>query len=154
MTHDGSREAGQPAPWRARTWTAVLVALTLPRAQTLFLLPELRMFGGEAPDAWLAPWASDAVLGVLVPVAVFAVLRKRGPRWWAALLIYCAVGAFDYSHGLLAQFTDPLPSSVAPSWLVYAGITFGMTSQLASLALLLLRAGREHFIGRASEAPD
>ena len=130
----------------SRIWIVILIGLTLPRVQTLFFLPKLAMFGGEAPDAWLAAWVSDAVLGLLIPVALFAFLRLRGPAVWGALLIYNAVGAFDYSHGLATQFTDPLPTSIAPGAVVYAGIAICMIAQLAALGLLFRRDVVGHFL--------
>ena len=148
-----SERGRRTGPPRVRTWSAVLIGLTAPRAQTILFLPKLEMFGGEAPDAWLAPWVSDAVLGLLVPVALVVLFRLRGPRAWGALLIYNAVGAFDYSHGLLAQYTDPLPESIASGALVYGGIAFGMTVQLAALVLLLRRDVLQHFLARRRVGP-
>lgn len=131
-----------------RFWIALLIALTLPRVQTLFFLPKLAMFGGEAPDAWLAAWVSDAILGLLIPAALFALYRLRGPAVWGALLIYNAVGAFDYSHGLATQFTSPLPASIAPVPAVYAGIGACMVVQLVALALLFRRDVIDFFLSK------
>ena len=63
----------------SRIWIAVLIGLTIPRVQTLLFLPKLEMFGGIAPDAWFAAWVSDAILGLLIPLAIYALLRLRGP---------------------------------------------------------------------------
>ena len=129
----------------SRIWIAVLIGLTIPRVQTLLFLPKLEMFGGIAPDAWFAAWVSDAILGLLIPLAIYALLRLRGPVVWGALLIYNAVGAFDYSHGLATQFTDPLPASIAPAAVVYVGIGACMLVQLVALALLFRRDVIAHF---------
>lgn len=130
----------------SRIWIAGLIVLTLPRVQTLFFLPKLTLFGGEAPAAWLAAWVSDAFLGLLIPLALFAFFYLRGPAVWGILLTYNAVGAFDYSHGLATQFTNPLPSSIAPGPVVYGGIAVCMVAQLAAFALLFRRDVVGHFL--------
>lgn len=140
---------GLPAgPPRARFWIALLILLTLPRVQTLLFLPKLAMFGGDAPDAWLAAWVSDAILGLLIPLALFALHRWRGPVVWGSLLIYNAVGAFDYSHGLATQFTSPLPASIAPGPVVYGGIAVCMVMQLLALLLLFRREVIDFFLSK------
>ncbi|MEM1023117.1 MAG: hypothetical protein AAGD10_10555 [Myxococcota bacterium] len=145
MTAISGNPTGRLETGKSRIWIAIAMGLTLPRVQTVLLLPQLAMFGGDAPDAWLAPWLSDAILGLLIPVVLYALLRSKGLRAWGLLLVYNAVGAFDYSHGLLAQFTDPLPASIASSSLVYGGIGAGMTFQCIALILLFSRDARRAF---------
>lgn len=48
-----------------------LTALTVLRAQTLFFFSSLEMNGGKNPDAWFAPWVSDSILGLLVPIVIY-----------------------------------------------------------------------------------
>lgn len=115
---------------------AVLIALTLFRAQTLLLVPKLSLFGGNAPDAWWVPWISDAIFGMLVPVIVFVLLRGKTIRSWGALVVYNALGAFDYGTGLATQWQHPLPDELASSTAVYVGIGLFMLFQLLAFALL------------------
>ncbi|MEM9497119.1 MAG: hypothetical protein AAGA28_04300 [Pseudomonadota bacterium] len=71
--------------------------LTIFRAQTILFIPEMEMFGGIAPDGWFGPCVSDLIIGLLVPVLVFLVLRSRSIKVWSLLVLYKALGAFDYS---------------------------------------------------------
>lgn len=116
---------------------AILMTATLFRAQTVFFLPTIESFGGPAPDAWFGPWLSDFILGLLVLPMVFIFWTRRGVRTWGALLAYNAVGAFDYSQGLITQYFSPMPADMASSETVYAGIGVFMVLQLIALVLLL-----------------
>lgn len=131
---------------RTTKWTiAFLMGATLFRAQTVLFLPTVEMFGGIAPNGWFGPWLSDAILGFLVPVMVFIFLTQRGIRVWGALVLYNAVGAFDYSQGLITQFISPMPAEMASATTVYAGIGVFMTLQLIALGLLFRRDVIHHF---------
>ena len=136
----------QPAMTKTIKWTiALLMTATLFRAQTVLFLPAVEMFGGTAPNAWFGPWLSDAILGFLVPVIVFIFLTRRGIRVWGALVLYNAVGAFDYSQGLITQYVSPMPADMASATTVYAGIGVFMMLQLIALGLLFRRDVIHHF---------
>lgn len=115
---------------------AVLMLLTITRLQAISFISSLEMFGGISPDAWFAPWVSDGILGVLLPIMVYFTLRGSGIKLWGLLVLYNAVGAFDYSNGLATQWTAPLPPEIASSALVYGALSVTISLQL--LALLLL----------------
>jgi hypothetical protein len=130
---------------RVLIFIAILMSLTVFRAQTLLLLPGLVRFGGEAPDAWLVPWVSDSAFGILVPVMVFLLLKVRSLRTWALLVAYNAMGAFDYVIGLATQWQHPLPESIGSPIGVYAGITTFLVFQIMAITLLLRRDVIRHF---------
>ncbi len=115
---------------------SVLMAATIFRAQTVMFLPKVEVFGGPAPNAWFGPWFSDSILGFLVPVMVFIFWTRSGMRVWGALLVYNALGAFDYANGLVTQFFHPMPVEMASAAAVYGGIGLFMTFQLVALGLL------------------
>ena len=121
---------------RTRWAIAVLMSATIFRAQTILFLPTVEMFGGIAPNAWFLPWLSDTVLGFTVPLMVYLFWRRRGIGVWGALVIYDAVGAFDYATGLATQWTSPMPAEMASATTVYLGIGVFMSCQLIALALL------------------
>ncbi|MEO0347135.1 MAG: hypothetical protein AAF229_12855 [Pseudomonadota bacterium] len=124
---------------------ALLMGATVFRAQTLLFLPSVEFLGGPAPDAWFGPWLSDAMLGVLVPLMVYAFWVRRSIRVWGVLVVYNALGAFDYSHGLLTQALHPMPAEMASPMTVYAGIGVFLACQLVALALLFQCNVIEHF---------
>lgn len=124
---------------------SLLMFATIFRAQTIAFLSSVEAFGGPAPDAWFGPWASDAVLGLLVPVMIFILWKGRGPRAWGALLVYNALGVFDYSHGLVTQYFSPMPIEMASPTMVYLGIGVFLAMQLIALALLFRRDVATHF---------
>lgn len=124
---------------------AIVMTLTLFRAQTIFFIPKIEMFGGIAPNGWLGPWASDFVIGLLVPVMVYLALKAKGARIWGLLVIYNAVGAFDYSQGLITQWVSPMPVEMASQISVYLGIGVFMIFQLIALTLLFRTDVIHHF---------
>lgn len=118
---------------------AVLMGLTIFRAQTILFLPELQMFGGIAPDGWFGPWLSDTIIGFLLPVMLYLFWRQRSTTVWGILVAYNAVGAFDYSQGLITQIISPMPVEMAAPATVYAGIGLFMVAQILALGLLFRR---------------
>lgn len=131
---------------RALTWIGVLMALTITRFTVAFRLLSLEMFGGTSPDAWFAPWLSDTVLGLLVPVMVYLALRRRGVVVWGALVGYNAVGAFDYVHGLATQWIHPLENAAV----TYGAISLFLALQLIAIGLLFRPDVIAHMIARSA----
>ena len=121
---------------RIRWAIALLMGATIFRAQTILFLPELQMFGGAAPDGWLGPWLSDTIIGFALPVMLYLFWTRRGMAVWGALVAYNAVGAFDYSQGLITQMVSPMPVEMASAAMVYGGIGLFMSAQLVALWLL------------------
>jgi hypothetical protein len=124
---------------------ALLMAATLFRVQTVLFLPTVEMFGGSAPDGWFGPWLSDAILGFLLPVMLFLFWTRSGIRVWGVLVGYNAVGAFDYSQGLITQYVSPMPAEMASPATVYGGIGIFVVLQLIALWLLFRRDVVAHF---------
>ena len=117
---------------------AILMGFTFMRFFMGTMIPSLEMYGGENPNAWFGPWISDTVLGLLVPIMVFILLKKEGIKIWAILLIYNGIGAFDYAHGLITQWTDPLiPNGIfGTPILTYGSLSFSLIVQIAVIVLL------------------
>ena len=117
------------------------------RATMAFLLPDLEMFGGNNPDAWFAPMISDIVIGALVPLMIYLTMFKTGIKVWGTLLIYNAIGIFDYAHGLMTQWTDPLVPNgiVGTPALTFGAVAFSMLVQIFVLILLFQPKIINHF---------
>lgn len=128
-------------------WMAILIGLTFMRAFMGIQLPSLEMYGGVNPDAWFAPWISDTVLGILAPIMIYLVMKKKGIKTWGILVAYNAIGAFDYTHGILTQWTDPLiPNGIMGTpGLTYGAIGFSLVVQLIVLYLLFQPAVMSYF---------
>ena len=127
----------------------LLMGATIFRAQTILFLPELQMFGGIAPDGWFGPWLSDTIIGFALPVMLYLFWTRRSVAIWGALVAYNAVGAFDYSQGLITQMISPMPVEMASAATVYVGIGFFMGFQLVALGLLFRRNVIAEFKGWA-----
>ncbi|MGK8236158.1 hypothetical protein ACLGGT_18615 [Roseovarius sp. MS2] len=124
----------------ATRWAiATLMGITIFRAQTILFLPQVQMFGGPAPDGWFGPWLSDTIIGFAVPMMLYLFWTRRGMAVWGALVAYNAVGAFDYSQGLITQIISPMPVEMASAATVYVGIGLFMFAQIVALGLLFSR---------------
>jgi hypothetical protein len=136
------------SPHRRRALIAMttMMALTFARACVVTYFPHLEMYGGVDANAWFAPWVSDTILGLLVPVMIYLLWRKTGAKVWAALIVYNALGAFDYSHGLATQWHYPQMTEGAVSAVTYTVISLGMIFNLA-IALMMFRGDiMRHFL--------
>lgn len=117
----------------------LLMGATIFRAQTILFLPQVQMFGGIAPDGWFGPWLSDTIIGFILPVMLYLFWTRRSMAIWGVLVAYNAVGAFDYSQGLITQAISPMPVEMASASTVYLGIGLFMCFQLVALGLLFRR---------------
>lgn len=131
-------------------WTiTLLMGATVFRAQTVLFLPEVQMFGGIAPDGWFGPWLSDTIIGFALPLMLYLFWTRRGMAVWGALVSYNAVGAFDYSQGLITQVISPMPVEMASAATVYAGIGLFMVAQIVAIGLLFRRDVIADFVGQS-----
>ena len=145
-TRGNSETVISPKPSEIK-WITILLAFTFMRAFMGLQLPTLEMYGGVNPNAWFTPWISDTILGLLVPYIIYLLLKKKGMMVWGTLIAYNAIGAFDYVHGLLAQWTDPLVPNglMGTPALTYGSIGFSLLIQLLILRFLFRRTVIEYF---------
>ena len=145
-TQGNSETVISPKPSEIK-WITILLAFTFMRAFMGLQLPTLEMYGGVNPNAWFTPWISDTILGLLVPYIIYLLLKKKGMMVWGTLIAYNAIGAFDYVHGLLAQWTDPLVPNglMGTPALTYGSIGFSLLIQLLILRFLFRRTVIEYF---------
>lgn len=125
---------------------AILTGLTISRAQAILFLPPLKMFGGTSPDEWLAPWVTDSLLGLLLPIVIHFILKGRGIRTWAMLIVYSAIGAFDYANGIVMEWLHPLPNETAEPALVFGALAATLTIQTVAIYLLFQNRSMKHYL--------
>ena len=130
---------------KAILWIVILIGFTTMRAMVVMFIPTLEMLGGINPDGWLAPWVSDAILGVMAPIMAYVAYRSRGIKLWGFLVAYNAVGAFDYAHGLVTQWVDPLQTEIHTNAMTYGSIGLSMVVQLVVVWLLFRRDVVRHY---------
>lgn len=137
---------------KLRTLIAILILFTTIRFMVVTFLPSLQMFGGPNPNAWIGPWGADTVLGLLAPLMAWLAWRGTGLRVWGALIAYNAVGAFDYSHGLLTQWLEPTVTQSAA--LTFGSIGVSLVVQLFVIALLFRPVVVQAFAAGVSDTPE
>lgn len=148
-----SRSYMQKRPWAVLIWTALLALGSIPLADALSSLTNVKMPAEELQlltTLVTHPWGWIAV-GVLVPIAeemVFrgAILRTLltlcGHRWrWGAIVLSALL--FSLAHGNMAQLLNATLLGCLLGWLYYRsgsiapGIVFHMVNN--SVAVLLVR---------------
>ena len=148
-----SRSYMQKRPWAVLIWTALLALGSIPLADALSSLTNVKMPADELQlltTLVTHPWGWIAV-GVLVPIAeemVFrgAILRTLltlcGHRWrWGAIVLSALL--FGLAHGNMAQLLNATLLGCLLGWLYYRsgsiapGIVFHMVNN--SVAVLLVR---------------
>ena len=148
-----SRSYMQKRPWAVLIWTALLALGSIPLADALSSLTNVKMPAEELQlltTLVTHPWGWIAV-GVLVPIAeemVFrgAILRTLlnlcGHRWrWGAIVLSALL--FGLAHGNMAQLLTATLLGCLLGWLYYRsgsiapGIVFHMVNN--SVAVLLVR---------------
>jgi hypothetical protein len=125
---------------------AVLTGLTITRAQAILFLPTLEMYGGSSPDAWLTPWVTDSILGLLLPVVIYFILKGHGLKTWALLLLYSTIGAFDYANGVVTEWLHPLPVETAAPTLVFSALIATLAFQIVVVYLLFRKTVVDYFL--------
>lgn len=130
---------------KALTIIAILTGLTISRAMALIFLPTLKMLGGTSPNEWLGPWVTDGILGLLIPVAIYFILKGNGIKTWALLIVYNVLGAFDYATGLVTQWLHPLPADTASSSTVFISLTATLILQTIVVFLFFRKDIISHF---------
>jgi hypothetical protein len=99
----------------------------------------LLQFTGTLPAAFVIPVvAGDALTAVFGAVIGVALSTKRGPRTWAATLVWNALGLVDLFYALtLAQLTTAGSFILANDPIVIVGAILGIILHIISIALLL-----------------
>ena len=125
---------------KATVVISVLILITTLRTAAGTLIPNLEMFGGNMSNAWTGPFFADVVLGVMAPFVAYLAWKKVGKRLWGFLVVYNAVGAFDYLQGLVVSIHSPDPALPSITLILF------MTLQITILLLLFRKDVSEHYL--------
>ena len=118
---------------------SILILITTLRTAAGTLIPNLEMFGGNMSNAWTGPFFVDVVLGVMAPFVAYLAWKKVGKRLWGFLVVYNAVGAFDYLQGLVISIVITNPFGMTFPLVLF------MTLQITILLLLFRKDVVEHY---------
>jgi len=109
----------------------------------------LLLYSSSLPSAFLIPTVvGDFLTGVFAPIIAFAVSTKRGPRVWAAALIWNVLGMIDLFYALsLGQLTNAGTVILSDDPIVAIGAIIGIILHVVSLGLLLRRPVVNYLLG-------
>jgi hypothetical protein len=115
----------------------VLIGIQLYRLIGLSLL----QFTGTLPSVFVIPVVTgDALTAVFAPVIAIAISKRRGPRTWAAALLWNALGMVDLFYALvLANLTTAGSFILSNDPIVAVGLILGIVLHIISIVLLLRR---------------
>jgi len=136
-----------PLPTELKIVVALL-GFTLSRTPMFVQLPTLKMFGGVNPNGWLGVWVGDTALGLLTPFFMYAALKMKGLKVWAALIAFNCVGAWDYATGAGVEYVDPcveLMGDPANPAMIYGCCGLMGLFQVINAYLLLSESVMVHF---------
>ena len=115
----------------------VLIGVQIYRLAGLSLL----LFSASLPSVFLLPTVTgDTLTAIFAPVIAFAIGRKKGPRTWAAALVWNVLGMVDLFYALtIGSLTTAATFVIANDPAVIVGATIGIVLHIVSIGLLLRR---------------
>jgi hypothetical protein len=122
----------------------VLIGIQVYRLAGISLL----WFFTSLPSVFLIPTVTgDTLTAIFAPVIAFAITRKKGPRTWAAALVWNVLGMVDLFYALTIGSLTAAGSFVqANDPGVVIGATIGIILHLTSIGLLLRRINMSYLI--------
>ena len=115
----------------------IIIGIQIYRFAGLSLLP----FSSSLPSAFLIPTVvGDTLTAIFAPVIAFTIGMKKGPRTWAAALVWNILGMIDLFYALTIGSLTTAGSFVqANDPGVVVGATIGIVLHIISIVLLLRR---------------
>lgn len=122
----------------------ILIGIQVYRLAGLSLLP----FSASLPSAFFIPTViGDTLTAVFAPVIAFAITKKKGPRTWAAALVWNVLGMVDLFYALtLGSLTNAGSFVQANDPGVVIGAAIGIILHVTSIVLLLRRTNVSYLI--------
>ena len=122
----------------------VLIAVQIYRLVGLSLL----LYSSSLLSAFLIPTvAGDTLTAIFAPAIAFAISRKKGPRTWAAALVWNVLVMVDLFFALtIGSLTTAGNFVQANDPVVVIGATIGIILHVTSIGLLLRKANVSYLI--------
>ena len=123
----------------------IIIGVQLYRLAGLSLIS----FSASLPSAFLIPTVvGDTLTAIFAPIIAFAIGRKKGPRTWAAALVWNVLGMVDLFYALtIGSLTTAGGFVRANDPGVVIGAIIGVILHLTSIGLLLRKTNVSTLIG-------
>lgn len=108
----------------------------------------LLLYSSSLPSAFLIPTViGDTLTALFAPVIAFAIGKKKGPRVWAAAIVWNVLGMVDLFYALTIGSLTIAGSFVqANDPGVVIGATIGIILHVISIGLLLRKTNVSYLI--------
>ena len=125
-------------------WLRAIIGVQVYRLLGLSLL----LYSSSLPAAFLIPTViGDLLTATFAPVIAVAISKRRGPKVWAAALVWNVLGMVDLFYALtLGQLTSAGATVMADDPVVVVGATLGIVLHIASLGLLLRKTTANYLL--------
>ena len=102
------------------------------------------------PSAFTIPVVTgDALIAIFAPIIAVAIGMKRGPRTWAAAIVWNVLGMTDLFYALtLGSLTNAASYILANNILLLVGALLGIVLHIVALVLLLRKSTIDYFLNR------
>lgn len=91
----------------------------------------------------------DALTAIFAPIIAVSIGMKRGPRTWAAAIVWNVLGMTDLFYALtLGSLTNAASYILANNILVLVGASLGIVLHIVALVLLLRKSTIDYFLNR------
>jgi len=109
-------------------------------------------FTATLPSVFIIPVVTgDALTAVFAPVIAIALSTRRGPRTWAAALVWNMLGMVDLFYALALSMLTTAGAFILSSYqIVMVGAILGIILHITSIVLLLRRGTIGYFLSPKS----
>lgn len=89
------------------------------------------------------------MIAIFAPIIAVAIGMKRGPRTWAAAIVWNVLGMTDLFYALtLGSLTNAASYILANNILLLVGALLGIVLHIVALVLLLRKSTIDYFLNR------
>lgn len=121
-------------------WLAV--ALTALMTYRLLPLVSYADLGGSVPISWVNPFTGDILVGATAPIMTYLLIRYRTLAVWTFVVVWHALGIWDYMTGVILDVVDPIPWAPPGSRTL---LVTGVIVQVINMVILTQRAFHDYY---------